>query len=189
MLRKICSGALVLCLLGSAVAQAPAPMLRNSEVTESSLIDALAVDMPQSASGPTRGFKPAAPRAAGVPAAPPPKAAAGRANLLITFDTNSAVLTSESRAALEVVARAMQSDALAGLRFRVEGHADPRGDPKNNLELSQARAEAVVGTLVSVHGILPDRLQPVGKGSSEPLNKEQIDAPENRRVAIVTIRG
>jgi outer membrane protein OmpA-like peptidoglycan-associated protein len=189
MLNKIIPGTLLVLLLGSAAAQAPAPLLRNSDVTESSIIDALGLDAPQSASGQTRGFKPAARGAAGVAPAQPPKASPGKANLLIVFDTNSAVLTAESRAALDVVARAMQSDALAGLSFRVEGHADARGDAKSNLELSQARAEAVVGNLVKAHGVLPDRLTPVGKGASEPLNKERIDASENRRVAIVTIRG
>jgi outer membrane protein OmpA-like peptidoglycan-associated protein len=192
MLNKIISASLLVLLLGTAVAQAPAPMLRNSEVTESSIIDALGVPGPQPTGGVMRGFKPAVPGAAATaPTAPtaPPKAGPGKANLLIVFDTNSAVLTAESRAALDVVARAMQSDALAGLSFRVEGHADARGDAQENLELSKARAEAVVSNLVSAHGILQERLVAVGKGSSEPLNKERIDAPENRRVAIVTNRS
>jgi len=189
MMKKIIPASLLVLLLGTAAAQAPAPVLRNSEVTESSIIDALGVDTPQSASGLTRGFKPALPGAAATVPAPPPKAGPGKANLLIVFDTNSAVLTAESRAALDVVARALQSDALAGLSFRVEGHADARGDAQDNLELSKARADAVVSNLVSAHGILADRLIAVGKGSSEPLNKERIDAAENRRVAIVTIRG
>ena len=51
------------------------------------------------------------------------------------------------------------------------------------------RAEAVVKYLVSKHGVLPERLQPQGKGSAEPLNKARVDAPENRRVTIVTVRG
>ena len=42
--------------------------------------------------------------------------------------------------------------------------------------------------LVKTRGILPERLTAVGKGSSEPLNRERIDAPENRRVTIVTVR-
>jgi OOP family OmpA-OmpF porin len=167
---------------------ADAVVLKNKEVTESALIDALNIEAPQAASGATRGFKPAAPGAAS-PAAPAKPAGAGRANLLIVFDTNSATLTGDSQAALDTVARALQSDALAGLTFRVEGHADARGDAEANRKLSQQRAEAVVGYLVSKHGVLPERLQPQGKGSGEPLNKERMDAPENRRVTIVTIRG
>lgn len=171
---------------GTAMAADP-PVLSNSEVTESSIIDALAVDTPQAGSGKTRGFKPALPGAASDAA--PPRPGPGKANLLIVFDTASATLTAESRVALDTVARAMQSDALAGLMFRVEGHADARGDPDFNQRLSQARAESVVNYLVSTHGILPERLVPQGKGASEPMNTARIDAPENRRVSIVTIRG
>src|SRR5207244_6378073 len=152
------------------------------------VIDARSVDTPQDSSGPQRGFKPAAPGAAGTAAAARP-AGPGRANLLITFQTNSSSLTSESMIALDTVAKALQSDALAGLTFRVEGHADARGDAESNMALSQQRAEAVVDYLVSKHGVLPERLVPQGKGSSEPLDKKRIDAPENRRVTIVTVRG
>jgi OOP family OmpA-OmpF porin len=193
-MNRILGGTLVALWLGLPVvghAQSQdAPVLRNNEVTESSIIDALTVDAPQVATGRMRGFKPALPGAAAPAApAPPQKAGPGKANLLIVFATDSAALTPESMAALDTVARAMQSDALAGLTFRVEGHADARGDPASNLRLSQARAESVVNYLVSQHGILPERLVAQGKGSSEPLNKERVDAPENRRVTIVTIRG
>ncbi|HSW03524.1 OmpA family protein [Aquabacterium sp.] len=180
-------GALVLAAAGLLPVHAADPVvLKNKEVTESALIDALNIDPPQGASGAMRGFKPAAPGAA---ATPPKPAAPGRANLLITFETNSAALTGDSQSALDTVGKALQSDALAGLTFRVEGHADARGDAEINRKLSQQRAEAVVGYLVSKHGVLPERLQPQGKGSAEPLNKDRIDAPENRRVTIVTIRG
>jgi outer membrane protein OmpA-like peptidoglycan-associated protein len=180
--------ALCVAMAGAGAARAAdPPVLSNSEVTESSIIDALAVDTPQAGSGKTRGFKPAIPGAANTAAAPRP--APGRANLLIVFDTASATLTADSRVALDTVARAMQSDALAGLTFRVEGHADARGDPDFNMRLSQARAESVVNYLVSQHGILPERLSPQGKGANEPMNTTRVDAPENRRVSIVTVRG
>lgn len=170
-------------------AQAAEPVLKNKDVTESALIDALAIEPPASASGATRGFKPAAPGAGGAAAVPSKPAGPGRANLLIIFDTGSATLTSDSQSALDTVAKALQSDALAGLTFRVEGHADARGESEANRKLSQARAESVVNYLVSKHGILPERLAATGKGSAEPLNKARVDAPENRRVTIVTTRG
>ena len=161
------------------------PVLKGAEVTESALIDALAVEGPQGpADAAMRGFR--APTAGG--AAPKP-AGPGRASLLITFATNSTEVSAETQATLDVLARALQSDKLAGNSFRVEGHADARGNADRNLELSQLRAEAVAAYLVSKHGILPERLQAQGKGSSEPLNKERVDAPENRRVTIVTVRN
>jgi len=56
------------------------------------------------------------------------------------------------------------------------------------MTLSLARAEAVSAYLSSAHGVLPERLKPVGKGSTEPMNTTRVDAPENRRVTIVSTR-
>ena len=165
-------------------AYAQETVLKGSQVTESALIEALAIEGPEAASGATRGFRPAA-RAADGKA---PKPGAGKASLLITFATNSSELTGESQASLDALARALQSDTLAGFSFRVEGHSDARGDATRNLELSQQRAESVATYLVKAHGILLERLKAIGKGSSEPLNTARIDAPENRRVTIVTVR-
>lgn len=186
------TAALSLLLAGGASAQES--VLKSSEVTESTLIDALAVPAPQdeaAAGGATRGFRPANRQAAkpgAAPATPPRQTGPGRANLMITFQTDSANLTDESRHTLAIVARALQSDTLAGNTFRIEGHADARGDADYNLRLSQWRAEAVATYLVDQQGILPERLRAVGKGSSEPLNRSRVDAPENRRVTIVTDR-
>jgi len=168
-------------------AQAQSEVLKGSQVTESALIEALAIEGPAAASGATRGFRPGVrPPGADGKAAPP--AAAGKASLLITFATDSSDLTGESQGLLDKLARALQSDTLAGFSFRVEGHSDARGDAAHNLALSQRRAEAVAAYLEKAHGILPERLNAVGKGSSEPLNTARIDAPENRRVTIVTMR-
>jgi len=166
-------------------AHAQDAVLKGSQVTESALIDALTIEGPQAASGATRGFRPSTRPADGKSA---PKPSAGKANLMITFATDSSELTGDSQAALDALARALQSDALAGFSFRVEGHSDARGDPAHNLELSQQRAESVAAYLVKARGILPERLTAIGKGSSEPLNTARIDAPENRRVTIVTTR-
>lgn len=163
-------------------------VLKGNQVSESALIEALTVEAPAAASGATRGFKPTAPGAANAAAPQPAKAGPGRASLLITFLTNSVALTTESAAALDAVGKALQSDALAGLSFVVEGHADARGDQEANRRLSQGRAESVVAYLVGKHGVLPERLSAQGKGSAEPMNKDKVDAPENRRVTIVTVR-
>lgn len=168
---------------------APAPVLNAAQVTEDALVDALALDPPvadDAASGATRGFRPAAPRATGSTFKPAKPAAPGKANLLITFATGSADLTAETMQVLQTVAKALQSDKLAGFAFRIEGHADPRGTPDYNLKLSQDRAQSVVAYLTGKLGVLPERLQPVGKGSNELLNPGRPDSIENRRVTIVT---
>jgi outer membrane protein OmpA-like peptidoglycan-associated protein len=190
MKRNLWRTGLVFCLLLGLVAPvwAQGDVMKNSEVSEAALIDALAVPADAGASdvvGATRGFRPARPgqAVATKPAGP------GKASLMITFQTNSTQLTSESERVLNILARALQSDALAGFSFRIEGHADARGDPERNLQLSQLRAESVARYLVDHQGILAERLEALGKGSSEPLNKTRVDAPENRRVTIITNRN
>jgi outer membrane protein OmpA-like peptidoglycan-associated protein len=116
----------------------------------------------------------------------PSRTRAMRQPLLITFETGSWKLTPQSRTLLDKVAEALNTASLAQLDFIVEGNADPRGGDKVNQPLSLARADSVCGYLVRQHQIDPQRLSPVGKGSSELLNTVDVTAPENRRVTIVT---
>ena len=168
----------------AAQAQPAAPLLKNSQVTEDALIDALEIappPLPEGASGATRALRPSMrPTASTKPPGP------GKASLLITFATGSSDLSADTIQVLEKVAKALQSDRLAGFAFRIEGHADPRGAADANQKLSQERAQAVVSYLTAKLGVLPDRLQPVGKGASELLNPQHPEAAENRRVTIVT---
>lgn len=186
-LRAWPAALLMLCCLGAAQAQAAAPanpVLKGSQVTESALVDALAIEPPEAASGAMRGFRPAN-RPQGTATKPGP----GKASLLITFATNAADLSADAQQQLDVMARALQTDTLAGFSFRVEGHADARGEAEANQQLSLERAQAVVTYLVNKHGILSERLSAIGKGATEPLNKTRVDAPENRRVTFVTTRN
>ena len=186
LLRRLSPLVLALGLSGPLLAQAQmaAPVLKNSQVTEDALIDALEIappPLPEGASGATRALRPSLrPTAATKPPGP------GKASLLITFATGSSDLSAETIQVLEKVAKALQSDRLAGFAFRIEGHADPRGAADANQKLSQERAQAVVSYLTAKLGVLPDRLQPVGKGASELLNPQHPEAAENRRVTIVT---
>jgi outer membrane protein OmpA-like peptidoglycan-associated protein len=173
---------------GSASAQSQSPatsVMKEDQVTQQALIDALAPQQQQAAEQPvvrTRSLRVSrADPAATVPAPP------AKANLLITFDTNSARLTPEARKALDVVAQAFVSDRLASQRFQIEGHADPRGASEANLKLSRERAEAVRDYLSS-KGVDLARLQPVGKGDRELLKPADPSAPENRRVTFVTVK-
>lgn len=176
----------------SPAALAQERVLREGQVTERALVDALTP--PQAASAPeegvrTRSFRPAVRPAATAGATAAAGAAAtqaGRASILVTFVTDRADLTAPARSALDVLAAAMKSERLAGVRFTIEGHADPRGSEEHNLRLSQARAESVRGYLIARHGLAADRVDAVGKGSSNLMNKVDIAAPENRRVTIVS---
>jgi OOP family OmpA-OmpF porin len=182
--RPLLAAALV--ALFAATAQGQGPVLKPSEVTEGALVDALApAPAPAGDTPTTRSIRPSM-----KPTAPAATAAAapGKANLLITFATGSSELSPETMRTLEVVAKALQSERLNGMTFRVEGHADPRGSAEYNLKLSADRAAAVVAYLSGKLGVPPERLSPVGKGSTEPLDAARPDAPENRRVTFVTTR-
>jgi outer membrane protein OmpA-like peptidoglycan-associated protein len=182
-------------LLPAALAQdAPKEkVLRGADVTTDGLVEALDVGAPRTRGLIARGFKPAettgaAVLGAGDKAPVGGQAGSGKAPLMVTFNTGSAELSPESVAVMAKLAQALQSDRLARLSFVVEGHADPRGDEQMNQRLSQARAESVMRHLVQQHGIPASRLSSVGKGSSELHDTVRIDAPENRRVTIVTQR-
>jgi OmpA-OmpF porin, OOP family len=166
-------------------------VMSGSELSADSLVDAL--DIGDSAAPKddraTRGMKPVRPPAnRDNQEGSGGKAAAGKAPLLITFKTGSTELTSDSKSMLSRVAEALQSDRLLGFSFAVEGHADPRGKEAQNLKLSQGRADSVAQHLSTQHGVLAARLKPVGRGSAELYDAVHADAPENRRVTLVTLR-
>ena len=186
--------ALCLVTLLCTATRAGEPVLNEQDINEQSVTRALEPDKSNQSNDSnepsdnvvTRGFVLSNKQ----PSVAPRPAAASRkpaAQMLITFASNSATLTDSAQAALDKVASALQSERLAAYRFRVEGHADPRGSPDANMKLSEDRAAAVVQYLTQKDGIAPERLSSLGKGSSEPLNKRNPAAPENRRVTIVTV--
>jgi len=192
--------ALALMLAAGAV-QAQEKVLREGQVTQQALIDALAPKAQpadEAASGAegsgvrTRGFRPAVRPVGGVAGAAAVAALAAqpaRASILVTFVTNSSDLTTGAKGALDVLAEAMKSEKLAAVKFTIEGHADPRGSEELNLKLSQARADSVRTYLTSAHGLAAERVTAVGKGSSALMKPSEPAAPENRRVTIVAQPG
>ena len=181
--------------LATGAVQAQEKVMREGQVTQQALIDALSPAAPaEAASGPesgvrTRSFRPAVRPAAAVAGTAAAAAQPARASILVTFVTNSSDLTAGAKSALDVLAAAMKSDRLASVKFTIEGHADPRGTEELNLKLSQARAESVRAYLTSTHGLAADRVNAVGKGSSALMKPSEPAAPENRRVTIVAQPG
>lgn len=107
-------------------------------------------------------------------------------SLTIGFLFNSAQITPESASTLNTLAKALSSQELQALSFRVEGHTDGKGTSDYNLKLSQQRADAVKAFLIN-QGIAGARLQSQGKGDTELANTQDRFAAENRRVKIVTL--
>lgn len=106
----------------------------------------------------------------------------------ILFETNSAELSAASQPLLQQIA-----DTLIGnpgiLRVAVDGHTDNRGLPRKNLELSRARAVAVVRWL-NAHGVDELRTEARGFGAKAPITTNFTDEGrlKNRRVEIVILR-
>lgn len=194
--QRLTTLTLALMLVTGAV-QAQEKVLREGQVTQQALIDALspaqaADDAASAAEGGgvrTRSFRPAARPAGAVAGTAAASARPARASILVTFVTNSADLTTGAKSALDVLAAAMKSDKLASVKFVIEGHADPRGGDELNLRLSQARADSVLAYLTGTHGLSAERVKAVGKGSSALMNPGEPAAPENRRVTIVAQPG
>jgi OmpA-OmpF porin, OOP family len=113
----------------------------------------------------------------------------GRLALLapVLFETGSAKLRSESLPLLEEIAEILRSDPTI-LRVAVDGHTDSRGLPRKNLELSRARAVAVVRWL-NEHGVEALRTEARGFGARAPIttNGTEEGRLANRRVEIVIL--
>ena len=81
------------------------------------------------------------------------------------FDTKKATLSSRSLVVLSALANHM--DRNPDRVLHIEGHTDDVGDAQDNLQLSQARAEAVRDHLVS-EGIAFERMHVRGFGETAP---------------------
>ncbi|MGA2571464.1 MAG: OmpA family protein [Terracidiphilus sp.] len=105
----------------------------------------------------------------------------------IYFDTGKSDLKPESDAAVSEIAKLLKSQP--DLKVFVVGHTDMVGDPAANVKLSQARAQSVIGALVTKYGIAPGRLTPFGAGPYAPVatNRTEEGRAKNRRVELVEI--
>jgi len=106
-------------------------------------------------------------------------------DLVIQFDFDSANLQDASKPLLNNLAEAMNTDRLASINFRIEGHTDAKGTETYNRQLSNLRAKSVLNYLAD-KGISKDRLTVEGKGFSDLLYPDKPRAIENRRVRIST---
>lgn len=103
----------------------------------------------------------------------------------ILFDTGKSDLKPESDNALKEIAKLMSQNP--SLKLRVVGHTDNAGDLALNMNLSKARAAAVVAALTGKHGVPANRLDAFGAGPYAPVasNKTDDGKAKNRRVELV----
>ncbi len=105
-------------------------------------------------------------------------------NADIKFELNSTDIRQESYAELDEFVKVAQ--VLDGVYIQIEGNASQRAKGVTDekiIKFSEDRAHSVEEYFVS-KGISRDRIIVVGNGDSNPLNKEDLAAAENRRTEI-----
>jgi OOP family OmpA-OmpF porin len=107
--------------------------------------------------------------------------------IAIQFDFDSARIRPESFRAVGLMADSLYHPYLQGYRFLIVGHTDAKGSREYNLKLSQQRADAIRDALINPFGISPSRIEAVGLGEEQLLNRSSPEAAENRRVQLINI--
>ena len=102
----------------------------------------------------------------------------------ITFASNQSSITPGFYETLNSVALVLNE--FNKTTISVYGHADSTGPEDYNMQLSQSRAQSVVGYLVS-QGVASSRLRAIGFGETRPLadNGTESGRAANRRVEVV----
>ena len=102
----------------------------------------------------------------------------------ILFETNSSTLTLSSKAGLEAIIDLTSNNE--NVVIEIAAHTDDVGQEKDNLILSEARANAVRNYLIS-RGVLDQQLIAKGYGEVQPIvpNTSEENRSLNRRVEII----
>jgi OOP family OmpA-OmpF porin len=106
----------------------------------------------------------------------------------VIYEGNTATIRSVSFPLLDTLAQALREHGQ--MRLEVQGHTDSQGNDAANLQLSQARAEAVLAYLAG-RGIEASRLTAVGYGETRPIesNRTSQGRAINRRIELIRTDG
>ncbi|SHG42170.1 OmpA family protein [Bradyrhizobium erythrophlei] len=108
-------------------------------------------------------------------------------DLEITFDYNSADISSKSLPSVQALGKALTNPDLKGSTFVVAGHTDAAGTEAYNQDLSERRADSIKRYLVDKYGIAGSDLVTVGYGKSKLKDPGNPLAEVNRRVQVVNM--
>jgi outer membrane protein OmpA-like peptidoglycan-associated protein len=110
-------------------------------------------------------------------------------DLTITFDYNSAEISSKSMPEVQKLGRALTNDNLKGSTFLLAGHTDAAGGDNYNQDLSERRADSIKRYLMDNFHIAATDLVTVGYGKSKLKDPTQPLAEVNRRVQVVNMEN
>jgi OOP family OmpA-OmpF porin len=107
--------------------------------------------------------------------------------IAIRFAFDSARIDPRSYRAIGLMADALHHPSLYGYCFLIVGHTDATGRREYNLKLSDRRAEAIRQALINPFGIGKFRIDTLGLGEEQLLNRRNPKAAENRRVQLINV--
>ena len=107
--------------------------------------------------------------------------------IAIEFDFDSARISPRSYRAIGLMADALYHPVLYGYCFLIVGHTDATGRREYNLKLSDRRAEAIRQALINPFGIGKLRVDTLGLGEEQLLDRRNPKAAENRRVQLINV--
>jgi outer membrane protein OmpA-like peptidoglycan-associated protein len=108
-------------------------------------------------------------------------------DLEITFDYNSADISTKSLPSVQALGKALTNPDLKGSTFVVAGHTDAAGGEAYNQDLSERRADSIKRYLTGKFSIAPADLVTVGYGKSKLKDQANPLAEVNRRVQVVNM--
>ena len=108
-------------------------------------------------------------------------------DLEITFDYNSADISTKSLPSVQALGKALTNPDLKGSTFVVAGHTDAAGGEAYNQDLSERRADSIKRYLTSKFSIATADLVTVGYGKSKLKDPANPLAEVNRRVQVVNM--
>lgn len=104
----------------------------------------------------------------------------------LLFDFNASNIKPSHQAELMRLAQQLKKYNLS--KVKIVGHTDNIGNAEYNLKLSQQRAQTVA-TIFLKHGFMPQNVFVLGKGSTQPVEKNDSEQHRaaNRRVTVIII--
>lgn len=106
----------------------------------------------------------------------------------VPFAYDKAELSEDAKSSLDLFANVLL-DENDGVFIEIQGHTDDVGSEGYNLELGQARADAVRNYLYTRHQIPLHRMSTFSYGESKPVapNDSETNRAKNRRVMLIVM--